>query len=494
MPDGSRKTATDVPESETFTRLWGERDRPAFEPSPAERGAGLLQTFRDVARRHRWRMLAVAAATVAASALAYPHLPRRYQGSAQVMLQPTGQEGQSDFAREARNSLDENSIQSEMEVLSSRALAAEVARRLRLSSDPEFNLGLRPEGRLATAKRTVAEALRSAGMVSAEPARPSRPGVEERAIERTLLEHLSVKRDRRSYVLRIGFWSEDPERAAELANALAEAYIEGQLERKRAAQVNVAGWLERRVEELRGRHDRSEQANQDYLVETGLVDAGADTSLQQQLTTFSAELALAQSRALDLQARARLLVDLQRAGALDSAPEVIASPVVQHLRERVVTLGAGVGSTQGGGPIGAPMSALNELRQAAGAEAQRILRAAQTESSVAQQREAGIRAEIARIREEMTRRKLAERRLEALRREATADREALEQAMGRHRTEAGRIAVLRPDAELLTVAEAPLKAAFPNDKMVAFGTLALALVAALASILPPLLRRRRVAA
>lgn len=491
MPDGSRKTVTDAPERNSITRVWSERAQPAAKASSEERGASLLRVLRDVARRHRWRMATVAVATIVASAAAYPHLPRRYEASAQVMLQPTTQEGQSDFAREARNSLDENSIQSEIEILSSRVLAAEVARRLHLSGDPEFNANLRPEGQLAAVRRAVVDVLRSAGIAPGKAERPSRPGAEERAVERSLQEHLAVKRDRRSYVLRIGFWSEDPERAAELSNALAQAYIEGQLERKRAAQANVTGWLEQRVSDLREKHDRAEQAVQDYLVESGLVDAGAESSLQQQLTTLSAELALAQSRALDLQARARSLADLQRAGGLDSAPEVIASPVVQHLRERVVTLGAGVGSTQGGGPIGAPMTALNELRQAASAEAQRILRATHTEFSVAQQREVGIRAEIARIREEMTRRKLAGRRLEALQREATADREALEQAMGRYRTEAGRIAALRPDAEILTVAEAPLMAAFPNGKMAAFGTLALALVAALASVLPPLLRRRR---
>jgi uncharacterized protein involved in exopolysaccharide biosynthesis len=70
---------------------------------------------------------------------------------------------------------------------------------------------------------------------------------------------------------------------------------------------------------------RSEQAAQDYLVETGLVDGGAEASLQQQLATLSAELGLAQSRALELQARARAMVELQRTGALDSAPDVIAS-------------------------------------------------------------------------------------------------------------------------------------------------------------------------
>lgn len=490
MPDGSRKIASDDLEREKITRVWGERAPPPVEAPPAERATGLMATVGDVVRRHRWRMLAVAALTVAASALAYPHLPRRYEASAQVMLQPTGQEGQSDFAREARNSLDENSIQSEIEILSSRALAAEMARRLHLSGDPEFNAGLRPEGRLAAPRRAAMEALASVGLVSAKPARPSRPGAEQREVERALLEHLSVRRDRRSYVLRIGFWSEDPDRAAELANALADAYIEGQLERKRASQTNVAGWLGHRVDELRQKHDLSEQAVQDYLVESGLVDVGAESSLQQQLTTLSAELALVQSRTLDLQVRSRALAELQRTGALDSAPEVITSLVVQHLRERIVTLGAGVGSTAGGGPVGASLPAINELRQAIGAEAQRILRGAQMEAAAAQQREGGLRAEIARIRDEMTRRKLAERRLEALRREASADREALEQAMARHRTEAGRLAALRPDAVVLTSAEAPLRAAFPNGKMAALGTLSLAFLAAFASVLPPLLRRQ----
>jgi uncharacterized protein involved in exopolysaccharide biosynthesis len=482
MPDGIRQTPRTT--RDAVVHVWDE-------PSPAGIApGGLLQICAEAARSHRWRMASVAALTVAVSAFAYPHLPRRYEASAQVILQPTGQDGQSDFAREARNSLNENGIQSEMEILSSRPLAAEVSRRLHLVEDPAFNPSRRPDGWRSAVRRAAADALAQAGITLPPKAGPARPGAEELAVEHKVLEHLAVKRDRRSYVLRVGFWSHDPDQAAAMANTLATAYVEAQLERKRDAQTKLTDWIDSRVAELSGRHKRSEQAVEHFLVETGLADAAADAALQQQLTTLSGELALVQSRSLDLQARFRALGELQRSGALESAPEVIALPLVQHLRERVVTLGAGVGSTTGGGPLGAPQSAINELRQAVGVEAQRVLRGAETDASVAQQREASLRAEILRIREELTRRRMAERRLDSLPRESTADREALDQAMARHRIELGRVAALRPDAEILTRAEAPLDAAFPNGKMAALGTLALALVAAMASILPQVLRRR----
>lgn len=489
MPDGSRRTAHQAPAP--VAPVWDERARVTVGVPSADRAAGPFRGVWEVVRGHRWRMFAVAALVVAGSAFAYPHLPRRYEAAAQLILRPTGQEGQGDFSREARNALDENGIQSEMEILGSRTLAAEVARRLRLAGDPEFNPALRPEGVAASARRGAAAVL---ALTGADPdGRPSpsrRLGAEAQEVEQTLIERLSVKRDRRSYVLRVAYWSEDPDKAAELTDALLAAYIEAQIERKRTAQAKVVEWLGQRVADLDRRHARSERAVQDYLVESGLVDASARSSLQQQLATLSAEVALAHSRALDLVGRARSLADLNRSGALENAPDVIASPIVQHLRERIATLSAGGGGA-GGGSASAPVSAINELRQAVGAEAQRILRGAQAEAAAALQREVGLRAEVARIGAELTRRQQAETRLEALRREATADRIALEEAMARHRTEAGRAAVLQPDAEILAGAEPPLRPAYPSRSMAAFGTVALAVLAAFASVLWPLLRRRR---
>lgn len=477
---------------------WGNSVAPAPDAahgrSPgAPDGGGVL----GVLRRRRWRMLAVAAAVAVVSAAAYPHLPKRYEASALVLLRPTGQDGHGDWNRSVSAALDESGIQSEMDMLGSRAFAAEVMSRHGLVEDAEFNPSRRAENAwLQDRKRALS--LAAAGALAAlglDPLafgeRAAQAGDEEREVQRRLLERLSVRRDRRSYVMKVGYWSADPDKAAAMSNTLVAAYLEGQLGRKRRAQQSVADSVGQRVAALGRQHEASESAVHKYLAESGLVDGSMQASLQQQLATLSAEVALAHSRAVGAQTRARSLTDLQRAGELDTAPDVMASPVVQHLRERLAGLSANVGGPSGIGPVSAPLPALNELRQSVGAEALRIMRSAQAESAVMQQREAALRAEVARVSAELTRRQIAERKLDALRREASADRTALEGAMARHKAELGRSEVLRPDAEVVALAEPPLRAAFPNAAMAAFGTLTMALFAAALSVAGPLLRLRR---
>ncbi len=466
-----------------------KRRPPPFIPQASTPGGAL----RSVLRRYRLRMIAVAVLVITGSALVYPQIPRRYQASAQVVLRPAGQEGTIEFSREARNSLDESAIDSEIEALSSPGLTDEVAKRLHLAEDPEFNPPLRPAGKLAGVKHAAVSALEALGLTTQSDPVQSETSLkarESRIIRRELSNHLDIKRDRRSYVLRVGFWSSNADKAADLANTLAVAYLRNQLERKRAALSTVTDWLAQRVADLERKHGLSQQAVYAYLTESGLADASIQTSLQQQLTTLSTEVALARSGTVAAQARARSLLELQRGGTLDSAPDVLASPVVQRLRERLVTLNAGVGSISGSGPGGVLQPAVNELRQAIEAEAGRILRGAQAEATAGLVRESQLRAEIARISADLTARQVAERRLDTLRREERTDRSALDEARTRQRTEIGKSDILHPDADILARAEAPLRPAFPNPLLAAFGTLALAVTAALASVLPALLRLR----
>ena len=485
MPESAAEMGGETRVANAFVR---QRPPPAIPQASTPGGA-----LKGVLRRYRWRMIAVAMLVIAGSALVYPRIPKRYQAYAQIVLRPAGQEGTIDFSREARNSLDESAIDSEIEVLSSPGLAGELAKRLHLAEDPEFNPSLRPAGKLAGIKRAATSALEALGLMpELDPMQSgtSLKARKNRIVERELSTHLDVKRDRRSYVLRVGFWSGDADKAANLANTLTTSYLRSQLERKRAALSTVTDWLAQRVADLEHKHDSSQQAVYAYLTASGLADASIQTSLQQQLATLSSEVALARSGTVAMQVRARSLLELQRGGTLDSAPEVLASSVVQRLRERLVTLNAGVGSISGSGPGGALQPAVNELRQAIDAEAGRIVRGAQAEAASGLLRESQLRAEIARISADLTARQVAERRLDTLRREERTNRSALDEARTRQRAEAGKSDILQPDADILARAEAPLRPAFPNALLAAFGTLALAVVAALASVLPALLRLR----
>ncbi len=103
--------------------------------------------------------------------------------------------------------------------------------------------------------------------------------------------------------MNIHFESEDPELAARVANRLADAYIEENLEQRYAASQKASSYLTDRLEGLRTRLAASEQRLQDFLEEEQLVDIEGVTTLnQQQLDELTSELTEARRRRSELEA------------------------------------------------------------------------------------------------------------------------------------------------------------------------------------------------
>ncbi len=111
-----------------------ERIERTAQASPLPQGlAGLEDTPGATAKR----FLTAACAVLTVCALAYPVIPRRYEASAAVVLQPTDLDGQAD--RTLRQPLDENALQSEVDLITAPALADRVIEANGLRGDPEFN-------------------------------------------------------------------------------------------------------------------------------------------------------------------------------------------------------------------------------------------------------------------------------------------------------------------------------------------------------------------
>jgi polysaccharide biosynthesis transport protein len=479
-----------VPEAMPHTALekWPHADASTHR-DPAVSWSSLLPAALSGAK---WRITATVLLIAVAGEAAYLVLPRQYESTALVLLRPTDREGQADTDTSARLPMDENGIQSEIDLLSSPAMTTKVVESLHLDGDPEFNPVLRSANALARAAKGARGFLRRSLDLPLGQMEAQEDGPEARRllVAQRVRDRLSVRRERRSYLLRVSYRSENAAKAAAMANALVRSYLDAQLDRKRFSQHRLTEWLELRVTELQGRVTNSTHALEEYLLSSGLVDTGEQASLQQQLITLSTEVAAAHSRFVEAQTQAREFADLQRAGALESAPEVLRSTLIQNLRERIITLAANVGSVPGGLPS-APQQALNDLRQAIAAEASRYLRGAQAEAVKAQQREEELRKEIARLNAAIARRQSAEWRLDTLRREAAADRAALEEATKRWLPHIGRAAVLQPDGEVVAPAQPSLRPATPNGLGVLGGTLGMVVLAACLIAAAALRRLRR---
>ncbi len=411
-------------------------------PSEGARGNNI-----SLAKRERLiRFIAGFGAVLATSLIIWPILPRRYEASASVILHASEQDDAQSGIKQGI--LDDGAIQSEMDRMSSPLLIDQAIIRLGLAKDAAFSGP-------SIISRIVSSII--PGLPSAEP--------DLAKIRDTLRERISVIRERRSYTLKLSIWDRDATRAAVIANALVDAYIEDQISRKRDAMEALKLRLEQRADLLRSSHQNALEALRTFMSQTGISDKGDGTELQNQLTTLSAEFAQSRARAIEAKARFEGLARLQRLGDLLNAPEVVSSPSVQKAREMYAAAKAK--------PAALAAEAANLLLQVE-EEAQRVVHAADQEAATWRAREDMLRNEVASVRSEMVRRRIDELRLDELRRDAVSDETALTDALAKLKAQFGRTKAIQPDADLVARAEAPRKAAFPNLALAAMGTLMLA--------------------
>ena len=94
---------------------------------------------------------------------------------------------------------------------------------------------------------------------------------------------LSVFQSGISYVINISMEAHDPEIAAAIANAVAERYIQDQLDAKLAATQRAISWLDNRLFELEGQLRDAEDEVVDFLAQQVLEEGGDKDSVELQL-------------------------------------------------------------------------------------------------------------------------------------------------------------------------------------------------------------------
>ena len=408
------------------------------------------------------RLMFISAVFILASIVIYPLLPRSYEATALMLLHPTDRNGQPDYNRVTTNALDENAIQAYSDILGSRPLLQVIA--AQHQDHPEFNPAVRDTDTwLGELRSAVSSAL----------------GDAKATIVDRLRKHLIIRRDHQSYVLQVGFWSRDPGKAADMANMLVQTFVADQVADKQRIQNKFVTELQQRAAGLQARYDASKSAAHEYFVNSGLIHKGERLSTERQLETFSTQFAQAKAAAQTAQDRASQLLEMQRVGTLDSAPEVMASPVVQAVKERFMTLNGHVA------PGVATLSAMTDIKSAISAEADRIVQALQAEATTKRLQANDLGDQINRLDAQLVSWQEAERRLTELQRKVDVDRAALQQGMAELAAQRGLGDMLRPDVEVVAPAVPPTRPAYPNKLLYLLGTLLTVLVTCGAVLLLP---------
>src|SRR3984957_11214308 len=118
-----------------------------------------------------------------------------------------------------------------------------------------------------------------------------------------LQKRVQVKRSERTYVVDVSVTSEDPAKAARIANAIAQTYLTEQTEVRSNAARQISQSLTGRLKELQNRVRDAEQKVEAYKASHNIVGANGELVNEQQLTSLNTQLSLARARTSEAKAR-----------------------------------------------------------------------------------------------------------------------------------------------------------------------------------------------
>lgn len=422
----------------------------------------------------RWRLIAgVALLCVVAAGLVLSLIPKTYTATAILIVDPRTQKvTQSDAVLGGIGS-DAAAVESQVEILESSTLAKRVV----------ADLGLERGGELTepSAIGRATESLR--GLFGLAAPDPSAAEQRERVLQR-FSERLRVRRRGLTYVLEIAYSSGSAETAAQVANALADAYLADQKRQKLEAAQSASGLLGARLDDLRSRARDTERAVSTFKNQNDIVDLGAaQTLLDREIAEQSQQLSQAQARVAEAGARYAQARRAMAAGAEGGGTlaEALQSSVVTNLRQQHAQLGAQLADLRNNlGPRHPAVSAAEaQVRTVAGqirTEIGRLAQGLRNEAEAATARERTLTASLDRLKGQAARRAQARVRLAELEREAQASKTILEQSLLRQKETSEQQNLVSSEARILTPAAPPLRPSAPKTGLMLVVALAGGLV------------------
>jgi len=343
---------------------------------------------------------------------------------------------------------DKEGLLSEIEVIRSRAIAEAVIDQLGLDRDPEFNVALRPPGITSTLVDQLRQTLSQwippdviAGFLGSD-ADGSLSEQERRARERdkvidAFLEQLAVTVKGQSRVIVIYFTSEDPVKAARIADSVADAYIVEQLEAKFEATQRANKWLAGKLQDLRKQVAQSDGAVEEFRRRAGLLQSKDGTLISQQVADLNTQLIVARSEKAAAEARLDQVKQMIRAaGSAQAAADVLGSPTIQELSKQEAEVKRKIAelSQEMGGRHPRLISVraeLEDLQAKITTEVAKVVQKLENEAGVARAREATLMRSAQQLEGRLGQANASEVQLRALEREADANKALLQQFLSR---------------------------------------------------------------
>jgi succinoglycan biosynthesis transport protein ExoP len=320
---GSRRPLNNRRE-EVFLRMLQIANRVRVpEPRESEEFAAAesVRRFLAIARRQLPVILTVFPLGILLAIVYLVTTPTRYTAVATMVIDSNNKLNQQQTIMNDAV-VDTTAVETQVEVLRSDNVALSVIKELDLSKDPEFT---------GPGRGLLAIVVGSFVNLFVPSTASSESELTQKAL-RAFQGMESVRRNGMTYAISISFTSLSAERAAQIANAIADAYVVDQMDSRFQAAKRAGGWLQSRTAELRGQALAAEKAVQDFKEQNNIVDAGGRLVTEQQVAEVNSQLIMARAQTAEAKAKLDRIEELIKGnGSIPNAA------VTDSLRNEVIT-------------------------------------------------------------------------------------------------------------------------------------------------------------
>ncbi len=434
-------------------------DSPASEDARIDIAALLGAVVRRLPR-----IILVTLALLVAGFVVLMFQPRLYESSASILVEPrsnvylrtSGEQAPSSTAGAA------GVVSSQIELLKSRDTLLKVIDQLDLRSVSEFN-------------GTAAGASPFDIFTQLLGRRAATPNSIDERVLANLYERMTVVQERDSALISVLVRSTDPQRAADIANAVANAHVARRANLSISDTAEASSWLLDEIKRLRVSVQEAESAVANFKVDNDLFIGQNNTSLlDQQLSTISTQISAAQERKNTAQSRASLIRGLiDRGQAIDGVAEVQSSPIIQQLSQEKARLQSELAQRSATllsnhPTIRALTSQIAELDTQIRQEGRRVAGSLDAQAQIEAGLEEQLKADLDRAKASASTATIDNVTLDGLQREAKAQRDLLESYLLRYNEASSRVDTnsALPDVRVVSVAAPSVTPASPKTSLI----------------------------
>lgn len=306
-------------------------DNQSRAAAEASSPSDLIDFFRGILLREFAVILSMTVLAIGLGALYLYVTPPFFTARATILIERGKMQSQlGSMLREVP--VDVVEVESHIQLLKSETVARAVIKKVNLAGDPEF---VGPPVGLAGWIHELSSKLPSSGLLTSEL--DTTP-----AALISLTSGLTVNRSGGS-VIDIEFRSLKPERAADIANAFAESYVEDQLNSRNLASRQAVGWLQDRIRELGDQSSLADETVVQFKTKNNIVAAGGRLINDQQLAELNTQLVLSREKTAEARARLDRIETIMRTDRPDSqlggtVSDTLNNPVIVKLRSQYLEL------------------------------------------------------------------------------------------------------------------------------------------------------------